>query len=198
MIYDELRDQEITKSSEFSLFLNFDGTDSTIEFGSRDSAKGKKNTEVYEYELISDDYWAVLLNDVSIGDLSFFTGVTDAAIIDSGTSLIVAPFDDYQWLIEAIVSIDERLQLDENTGIIFYPFDCAAVHEIQPSFWVQFDSYDEFEIPVTSLWTNELLENKKYCSLNVQKGNVDFYILGDVFMRNYYTTFSSSEQSVKF
>jgi len=64
------------------------------------------------------------------GDLSFFTGFTEKAIIDSGTSLLVIPNDDFAWLFEAILEVDDQLVEDQENGIFLYEYPCSDVWEI--------------------------------------------------------------------
>jgi len=198
LLFSQFYHDKVIPRNEYSLFLNDGNQESTIYFGGRDGTKIKKGSDSYSYELIDDYHWTILVNDMFYGDLSFFTNFYNMAVIDSGTSLMIMPPDDFAWLLEAVLSVDPALQQDKESGVLYYQNDCTLVQQVQYPIWAQFDSNDAFEIPVTSLWTNDLVENKNWCAFNVQTSNQEAYIFGDVFLRNYYTTFSAEKKTVTF
>lgn len=100
------------------------------------------------------------------GELSFFTDLYNRAIIDSGTSLLVIPREDFTWMLEAILAVDEQLKVDKETGVIFYETECQIVQQVQYGLWAQFDSNYAFEVPVEALWTSDLVQDKSFCALN--------------------------------
>jgi hypothetical protein len=136
MIYTKMEADRITSSQEFSMYIANSTLTSSILFGAADETKKRKGAKTYEYDLINHDYWTIGVFDVSYGDLSFFLGETNDAIIDSGTSLIAIPRLDFDILINMIGEIDETLVYDEKNGAYLYPKPCQEVWEVQGSLWI--------------------------------------------------------------
>ena len=167
VLYSQFYEKKIIPRNEYSLFLNPGNLDSSIYFGGRDTSKIRKGAKSYTYDLIDDLHWTIAVGDMFYGELSFFTNFYNAAVIDSGTSLMVIPYDDFAWLLEAVLAVDQNLKQNNETGVLYYETSCSIVQSVQYPLWAQFNSYDAFEIPVTSLWTNDLVDNKSWCAFNV-------------------------------
>jgi len=76
--------------------FSFGGTDeeSKIIIGGFDLIYAKDNKNITWNPLINTNYWSVKLNSVTIGNYSFSLD-TNEAIIDSGTSYILMPRNDF-------------------------------------------------------------------------------------------------------
>jgi hypothetical protein len=152
--------------------LTFGGYDTTHFTGS-----------VTYVNLLSATYWEVTLSGVNI-DGSSYTSATKA-IIDSGTSLITGPSAD-------IKKIADLVNATVIAGVE-YMVDCkATLPTIE--FVVDGNSF-------TLSGTDYILESNGECILAMEGLDIEspigpLWILGDVFMRKYYTIFDYTNQRV--
>lgn len=110
MLYSQFYEKKIIPRNEYSLFLNSGNLESSIYFGGRDSSKIRKGAKSYTYDVIDDMHWTIAVGDMFYGELSFFTNFYIKAVIDSGTSLMIIPYDDFAWLLEAVLAVDQNLK----------------------------------------------------------------------------------------
>lgn len=118
---------------------------------------------------------------------SFSTGTTDA-IVDSGTSLITGPSKDIKKIAEAVGAKSSL------TGQ--YTIDCDEVESIPDITWT-IDGVD-YTVPGPKL----VIQTAGMCLFAMM--GMDFpkpgpqWILGDVFMREYYTVFDYENEKIGF
>lgn len=175
-------DQGLVEKPMFAFYLG-DNADGELTFGGYDE---EKFVGELEWVPLSDEtYWRIDLDEIKMGD--FVVGKTDA-IVDSGTSLIVGPS-------KAIHSIANKIGASPTiTGQ--YTVDCEKLDSIPDITWT--------------------INGKEYTvagkDLTIQSGGMcifamvgmDFpkpgpaWILGDVFMRKYYTVFDYDGARVAF
>lgn len=175
-------DQGLVEKPMFAFYLG-DNSDGELTFGGYDEDKFVGDLE---WVPLSDEtYWRIDLDEIKMGD--FVVGKTDA-IVDSGTSLIVGPTN-------AIRSIANKIGASPTiTGQ--YTVDCETLDSIPDITWT--------------------ISGKEYTvagkDLTIQSGGMcifamigmDFpkpgpaWILGDVFMRKYYTVFDYDGGRVAF
>jgi len=175
-------DQGLVEKPMFAFYLG-DNADGELTFGGYDEDKFVGDLE---WVPLSDEtYWRIDLDEIKMGD--FVVGKTDA-IVDSGTSLIVGPTN-------AIRSIANKIGASPTiTGQ--YTVDCETLDSIPDITWT--------------------ISGKEYTvagkDLTIQSGGMcifamigmDFpkpgpaWILGDVFMRKYYTVFDYDGARVAF
>lgn len=175
-------DQGLVEKPMFAFYLG-DNADGELTFGGYDE---EKFVGELEWVPLSDEtYWRIDLDEIKMGD--FVVGKTDA-IVDSGTSLIVGPS-------KAIHSIANKIGASPTiTGQ--YTVDCETLDSIPDITWA--------------------INGKEYTvagkDLTIQSGGMcifamvgmDFpkpgpaWILGDVFMRKYYTVFDYDGARVAF
>jgi hypothetical protein len=136
--------------------------------------------------LLSADYWRITVDSITVDGSEVTTPDQRTAIVDSGTSLLVGPED-------AVASITSALNATENFAGEYF-VDCDA------------------ELPTMVIYINGLpyqidgadliLESGGEClllimGLDLTGTGVD-WILGDVFMRKYYSVFDYANQQVGF
>mmetsp|Transcript_2979 Transcript_2979/g.4391 ORF Transcript_2979/g.4391 Transcript_2979/m.4391 type:complete len:392 (-) Transcript_2979:302-1477(-) len=141
--------------------------------------------------LKAEDYWTVPLDDVMIvdpkGDQKQSVSKTPTAIIDSGTSLLAGPTEEVAAIAEAIGAMEMFGQ---------YVIDCKAplpdVHFVigGNTFVLEGDDY------IVS-------DGQDMCmfgmiGLDVGTSEGAMWILGDIFMRKYYTVFDYGNKQVGF
>lgn len=133
-----------------------------------------------KHNVVEQKYWALNLSAVSRGSVKIpITGYK--GVIDSGTSLLVGP----------------KLIIDELIKDITVNGDCSNLNEmVNISFWL-----DEIEYVLTP---NDyvLKVEATQCTMGIApmdfpKG-FDYFIVGDVFMRKYPTTFNLNDNTVTF
>jgi len=135
--------------------------------------------------LKSEDYWRIALDDVKVGSSSMST--TKSAIVDSGTSLLAGPTAE----VAKIAALVKATKIVNNE----YSIDCNS---------------DAPAITFTIAGKDYTFEKKDYViksgntclfamtGIDVPAPNGPLYILGDVFMRKYYTAFDWGNKRLGF
>merc|ERR1712130_516222 len=155
-------------------------------FGGYDPAKFEGDL-VY-VKLDKATYWQIILDSVTAGDYSANNDEPITAIVDSGTSLIVGPKAEIQKL---ALSIGAKPNFMGE-----YTIDCAKVKDI-PDIVFEIGG-QEYSIP----GEHTVIQAQGTCLFAFM--GVDFpspgpqWILGDVFMRQYYTVFNYLDQTIGF
>ncbi|KAF9512872.1 hypothetical protein BS47DRAFT_1393754 [Hydnum rufescens UP504] len=158
------------------------GPGGTLDLGFLDS-KIYTGTITY-YNLISETYWLITLGAVVINGKS--TSVTGPAAIDSGTTLIYGPT-------AAVAQVYSTFpQAQPGTGDLtgHYVYPCASAPTVSFTFGTLTYPINlaDFSLPVDTTGTNVFR----------RAGRTVEWIVGDTFMKNYYTVFRSSPASVGF
>lgn len=172
----------------FSFYLGDNGP-GELTFGGYDPAKFEGEIEYVKLE--SATYWEIALDDVAAGDYHVDPnedGSAITAIVDSGTSLMIGPKADIHKLAS---SIGAKAGF---TGQ--YTIDCDKVPEIPDVVFTIGNK--EYTIP----GKDTVIQAQGTCLFAFM--GMDFpkpgpqWILGDVFMRQYYTVFSYLDEMVGF
>jgi len=198
---DNLKSQGVVAKREFSIFLSFDpnGVDLNGELVIGGSDPEHMTQQSFEYyPVISDHYWALQLTSVAIGDITTIYPSSQEAVIDSGTSVIIAGQQDWPYFEDAIRSVDSSCFYSSSIG--YLTCNCGSENSMS--------SY-----PTLSFKFGEKLLSQSYditpdqyvayqdgvCYILVSKvEGTDFCILGDTFMVNYYTDFDEDNMEIGF
>jgi len=132
------------------------------------------------FPLINDTYWITAMNNVMVGNKSYALD-NMAAIIDTGTSVIVGPT---QWMLDITSSFPVHLDC---TNIDQYPTFTVTLGD------TNFDITPDYYIIQAG---SSCLLGLRGLDLPDSFGNT--LILGDVFIRRYYTHFNFGESTVGF
>lgn len=176
-------EQGLVEKPMFAFYLG-DNDDGELTFGGYDVTKFNGDDLTW-VPLSEATYWRINMDGISMG--SYNSGPTDG-IVDSGTSLIVGPTSDVQTI---GLSIGAKPSI---TGQ--YTVDCDKLDEIPDITW-KIDGQD-----YTLSGAKLVLQSAGMCIFAMI--GMDFpepgpkWILGDVFMREYYTVFDYEEQRVGF
>lgn len=171
--------QKLLQDASFSFFLTKEANQagSQLVLGGVDPAYSK--SEWKYYDLAMENYWLIEMAGVSIGNFS--TNNNLKAIVDSGTSVIVGPKDIIAEMTKELPSSLDCTKLDE------YP---------TLTFTIGTDAY-----PLSP--AEYILNVEGVCQLGLigmelppQLGNA--FILGDSFMKTYYTHFDMTNKRVGF
>jgi hypothetical protein len=135
--------------------------------------------------LKSEDYWRIALDDLQINGKSYTT--TKTAIVDSGTSLLAGPKDDVTkiaTMLGATLVAGKEWTIDCKKGGPDVAFKVAG-----KDYTFKFSEY------TISSGSTCLLA---FMGIDVPAPNGPLWILGDVFMRKYYTVFDWGNKRVGF
>jgi len=167
-------------SPSFSFFLTeqAESSGSTLVLG---GINPQFNSTPFNYvPLINDTYWIIEMQGIGLGNKTY-DKQNMMAIVDSGTSLIVGP---EEWFLEITLNFPLHL-------------DCTNVEQY-PSFWVNLGGI-QYEVPPTYY----IIQDGGSCLLGIRGMSLPSYfgntiILGDVFIRRWYTHFDFGGQQVGF
>ncbi|KAH8289593.1 hypothetical protein KR054_007596 [Drosophila jambulina] len=178
-VFQNMISQGLVVNSVFSFYLRDQGT--TLNGG--ELILGGSDPSLYRggltYVPVSlPAYWQFITDSIKIG--STVVSVGDAAIADTGTSLIIAPLAEFD-SIAAIFSAD--------SNGVFY---CTSTRSM-PDLVITIQGV-EFRISASYYVEQE----GSTCQLLIQSINQDFWILGDVFLGRFYTEFDVGNQRLGF
>eukprot|EP00339_Tiarina_fusa_P017857 CAMPEP_0117054318 /NCGR_PEP_ID=MMETSP0472-20121206/37651_1 /TAXON_ID=693140 ORGANISM="Tiarina fusus, Strain LIS" /NCGR_SAMPLE_ID=MMETSP0472 /ASSEMBLY_ACC=CAM_ASM_000603 /LENGTH=398 /DNA_ID=CAMNT_0004769873 /DNA_START=40 /DNA_END=1236 /DNA_ORIENTATION=+ len=169
----------------FAFYLGDNGP-GELTFGGYDSAKFEG--ELQYVSLDAATYWQITMDAVSAGDYHKDADEPITAIVDSGTSLITGPKAEIKKLAAAVGAKPSF------TGQ--YSLDCDKLDEI-PDVTFTIGGTD-YSIP----GSKTVIQAQGICLFAFM--GMDFpapgpqWILGDVFMREYYTVFNYHDQTIGF
>eukprot|EP01126_Amoeba_proteus_P012809 TRINITY_DN1530_c0_g1_i1.p1 TRINITY_DN1530_c0_g1~~TRINITY_DN1530_c0_g1_i1.p1 ORF type:complete len:369 (+),score=75.64 TRINITY_DN1530_c0_g1_i1:69-1175(+) len=182
-VFDVMMSEGLVQNNLFSVHLdsNPGGDQSYILFGEIDSGV----SDIQYVPLSSQDYWTISLNNVvvggtSVGDCNGFFG-SCSAIVDTGTSLLVLPTDAFNTMNSAIGTVAS---------------DCSNINSL-PTIDFSFNSGSlTLSLPSSIYVINDPQQG---CVLGIQGSDgLPMWILGDTFIRNFYTVFDRDQNQVGF
>lgn len=145
-------------------------------------------------KLIGDGHWVILASDIKIGGNS--TGITAEMVVDTGTSLLAGPADHVATMVEKITGSPEiAMMLELGVSV---DMDCSKISSL-PTISFTF-SGKEFELgPDFYMLSDNDDHGKSQCSFGIQSLGPDApWILGDPFLRKYYTVWDAEQHRVGF
>lgn len=163
----------------FSFYLTIDGTSNVggeLILGGSDSSFYVGNMTYVSISV--DDYWQFDMAEATLNGVTLCRNCK--AIADTGTSLIMAPIDAYTKLF-GILGINPDATVDCST--------------------VQFMPVLKFVIGGTVFGippSNYVLFLDDGCQVGIQTMGTDFWILGDIFLGQYYTEFDLGNNRIGF
>jgi cathepsin D len=133
-----------------------------------------------------EGYWQVDMDAVSVGTTKALG--TTSAIIDSGTTLIVAPTADAAKFYQSVPG-------SASVGDGYYTYPCNSPPSVSLAFGGR-----KFAISPDTFSLGQVSAGSSQCVGGVVGEDVgaDFWIVGDVFMRNVYTKFDMGKSKVAF
>mmetsp|Transcript_1556 Transcript_1556/g.3150 ORF Transcript_1556/g.3150 Transcript_1556/m.3150 type:complete len:407 (+) Transcript_1556:110-1330(+) len=169
----------------FSFYLG-DNAPGELTFGGYDSSKFEGDLNYVHLDAAT--YWQITMDKVAAGDFEKKSSDKITAIVDSGTSLLTGPKADVAKIAEAVGAT--RNIVGE------YTIDCKKLDDI-PDVVFTIGGVD-YTIP----GKNTVIQAQGTCLFAFM--GLDFpapgpqWILGDVFMREYYTVFNYNDKSIGF
>jgi len=138
-------------------------------------------------KLSSATYWEITMDKLKVGDQEY--GTSSKAIVDSGTSILTGPSSD----VKAIAKSIGAKPLGR-TGE--YMVSCSTDDKPNLDFVIDGNAYtltpEDYLIPDGDLCLFGMM------GLDIPRPNGPLWILGDVFMRKFYTVFDYGNQRVGF
>ncbi|XP_017068592.2 lysosomal aspartic protease [Drosophila eugracilis] len=171
--------QGLVDNSVFSFYLARDGTSTQggeLIFGGSDSSL--YSGELTYVPISEQAYWQFEMACASIAGTPLCDNCQ--AIADTGTSLIVAPYNAYMYLSETL-----------NVGEDGY-LDCSSVSSL-PDVIFNIGGMD-FELTPSAY----IIQSDGKCMSAFEYMGTDFWILGDVFIGQYYTEFDLGNNRIGF
>jgi hypothetical protein len=163
----------------FSFYLpSKDGSAGELDIGGID--KAKFTGDLFYVPLKSESYWEITLDDLQMSGKSVTSVKT--AIVDSGTSLLAGPTADVKAIADAVGATSSFLAPNE------YFLDCSQKTSM-PNVDVSFGGKtftltpDQYVIEIMG----ECLLG--FTGIDIPAPRGPLWILGDIFMREYYTVF---------
>jgi len=183
--FDNLVAQGLVDSAEFAFYLGNSATDKgELVLGGTDPAH--YTGDITWVNLLSATYWEITMNGMSVAGTSYATNAK--AIVDSGTSILTGPS-------ESVAAIAKQIGAKE---IIEGEYMLACNYDTLPDFTFNIDGKDyvltayDYLIPDGDLCMLGLM------GMDIPAPTGPLWILGDVFMRKYYTVFDSGNKRVGF
>lgn len=183
-VFENAIKQDLVDQPVFSFYLGDNGP-GELTFGGYDSSKFEG--DLVFVKLSSATYWQIEMDKVTAGD-DYSTSGPASAIVDSGTSLLTGPRKEIGQL-AAAVGAKPNIMGE-------YTVDCKDLDNM-PDITFTIDG-NEFVIP----GKKAVIQAQGTCLLAFM--GMDFpeggpqWILGDVFMRQYYTVFNYVDETIGF
>jgi cathepsin D len=196
-IWVDLVNQGIVPKASFAFYLNnaplsIDQQGGELTIGGVDA---DKYTGSFTYApLISETYWLIGIPQVLLGGRPL-NGGPFKGVVDTGTSLLVFS----SAVAQQINSVLGCISVSILNGECFF-FTCPDPASL-PVLSYQI-SGQQFTLSGTDLFMQESVDGVNVCISTIigldLPGHPDFLILGDVFLRKYYTEFDATNQQVGF
>ncbi|XP_062140630.1 pepsin A-like [Drosophila sulfurigaster albostrigata] len=172
--------QGLISQPVFSFYLADDATSSSggeLIFGGSDPAYYSGNMTYVPVTV--EDYWMFTVQSAYIAGVQLCS--LCSAVADTGTSLIVAPRAAYETIFTLVSSdLDGSVDCDSISSLPILKFNIAG---------------NVFGVPPSSY----IISSDGDCSLGVSAADgIDFWILGDVFLRQYYAEFDLGNNRIGF
>lgn len=184
--FDNLVDQGLVDEAQFAFYLGNSRLDAgELTLGGTDPAH--YTGDITWVDLSSPTYWEITMAGLKVGDSVYVDG-SAKAIVDSGTSIITGPPS-------VVADIAAQLGAKE---IIEGEYLVACDYDTLPDMTFTIDGNDyvltaeDYLIPDGDLCLLGMM------GLEIPPPTGPLWILGDVFMRKYYTVFDSENERVGF
>lgn len=181
-----LVDGKLVDNAQFAFYLPSSSEESgEMTIGGVDTTRFKG--EISWTPLSSADYWRIPFQTMSIGGKSISTPTT--AIMDTGTSMMVAPLATVKAIADEVGAVSNPLQPGA------YSVDCAMISKM-PDVTIGFGG-KKYTLTAAQYVDKMSVLGHSQCMLGFM--GMDFpqpmLILGDVFLRNYYTVFDIGKKA---
>ena len=188
-----LKAQGVIDEAIFAFYLNDDDfSDEDVELqsevmiGGYDAVKYAKNETIHWIKLFNSGYWSIPISKVEFEGAQL-EGPATFGIIDTGTSLIIGPSSQVTQINNAIYKKhNDYCATDDGLTLC----ECDKIEDIEGlSFIIE---GVEYYIAPKHLF----LELFGFCAMLIQPWDQDVWILGDVFLRRYYSIYDMDKLQI--
>ncbi|KAL5272981.1 hypothetical protein ACFFRR_000013 [Megaselia abdita] len=178
--------QQLIAQPIFSIYLSKNKTEDfggEIMFGGTDETK--YNGTIRYIPVSQPGYWQFLMDYGYVGNMTFeFCNNSCQAIADTGTSLIVGPQQDINLIYKVLGASGQ--------GFV----NCSTVDSL-PAVHFVLNGYD-FLLNSSQYIQLSDMNGNTYCSVGFQGTTQQLWILGDLFLGNYYSVFDMGNKQIGF
>ncbi|CEP13664.1 hypothetical protein [Parasitella parasitica] len=179
-------DQDLIEEPIFAIYSQHNAGE--IDFGSVD--KNRYNGEIHYVEAVDTGYWMISMNQVQFGSQTF---ENRRAIIDSGSTLIIMSSQD-------AIAYHSQIEGAHSNGDGTWSFPCKAIKQLKPLTILLDDAV--LTIPAEKLFLTPMSSSSKKCLSGISGQKMDeddnTWILGDVFLKQFYTVFDVGNRRLGF
>ena len=180
--------EETTDDKSFSFFLSHLGEDSFIIAPGTDSSL--HIGDLVYHDLVEEKYWGVHMDDIKIGGSSVGGAISEGKIIgviDSGTSLIVGSFDMVMPILRKIGRVESDCSNIDDLPEIEFTFDGLSYSISGRDHILQLEAGGQTQC-TAGIMGAKFPDEKQF----------PYLIIGDVFMRKFYTHFDYNNSKIGF
>ncbi|XP_056285220.1 pepsin A-like isoform X2 [Pseudoliparis swirei] len=180
-VFDNMMTEDLINQDIFSVYLSSDSEQgSVVTFGGVDP--NHYTGGISWIPLSRDQYWQITVDSVTVNGQVVACNGGCQAIVDTGTSLIAGPQS-------SISGINSRVGARSHNGD--YMVNCNSIGQMPD---VIFHIHgEEFTIPASAY----VRQSRYYgCRSGFGNGGDSLWILGDVFIRQYYSIFNRAQNMV--
>uniref|UniRef100_A0A8U8BA34 Uncharacterized protein n=1 Tax=Geospiza parvula TaxID=87175 RepID=A0A8U8BA34_GEOPR len=180
-VFDNLVNQSLLQENLFSVYLSREAAGSVVIFGGIDESyfTGPINWIPVSYQ----GYWQISMDSIIVGSQEVACAGGCQAIIDTGTSLVAGPPSGISSIQSAVGA--RQGEYGEHS------VNCSSIPAMPDVIFV----IDGVQYPVPALAYTEQVSGKS-CMSSFQDTSGDLWILGDVFIRVYYSIFDRANNRV--
>ncbi|XP_026563067.1 embryonic pepsinogen-like [Pseudonaja textilis] len=177
-VFDNLMKEGLVQQDLFSFYLSRKETGSMITFGGIDHSH--YTGSINWIPVSQQTYWQISMDSVLVNGQKIACNSGCQAIVDTGTSLLAGPSSD-------IISILKAVGAKPGQSVI----NCSSSSNLPDVVFVINGIH--YPLPPAA-YTRKFMSD--LCSTNFQPSNGDLWILGDVFIREYYSIFDRGNNRV--
>ncbi|XP_062949646.1 pepsin A-5 [Cynocephalus volans] len=185
-VFDNIWDQKLISEDLFSVYLSPDEeSGSVVIFGGIDSSyyTGSLNWVPVSVE----GYWQITVDSITMNGETIACSDTCQAIVDTGTSLLAGPTT-------PISNIQSYIGASENSDGEMV-VSCSSIDELPDIIFTINDV--QYPVPASAY----ILDTDGVCisgfeGMDVSTSSGDLWILGDIFIRQYYTVFDRANNKL--
>jgi len=195
-LFDQVIDQKVLKDNEFAFFFS-NRVDKPSRLMLGDSAKGSWTGELAVHDVITNNYWAIRMVDVMVGDerMNLCPDEGCKVAVDTGTSLITGPSFQLQQLLNKLDIHQECVNWDDikDMSLLLEATKPDGSKYIKPYPLSKKDFVFEMKDDkgVRKTCTPGLM------ALDVPQPRGPLWILGDLFMMKYFTQYNRNTNQIK-
>lgn len=197
-LIDALYQQGKISSRVFAFYMADVAETSKLQLGDFDTSYFKDPSQTVEYIPLSDQtmFWDVNVDAFRIGlsdldaygyEVGWSFSDPSTACLDTGTSLMLVPDRVYPQLMKALLR--GQWYYTDKEGNYYGSCDLTKYESIYLAINGVY-----YEVPPSSFV--DTTSNPPYCPININSNGEDSWLLGDVFLRNFYTIYDGEADRV--